>query len=433
MNLLTHYAEGYSILLLLLVIFSSIMCYTSMKLLYTFNHISQSVQRWGAPVISGLVLLFGVWFIYSGSHSISIALGLFFMILGIVVNLIIFSDQKKIFRDIQKYKQGYDHNPDSVCTLDMQGIITSVNKGTIELLGRSKEQLVGVSFLKYVHPDDIELAQIHFQNITEGRDSQIEFSIVRQDGDRIYIMSTGSPIKMNGVIVGVSGFGKDISEQKKLLRKLMEHDTEYKSLFESNMHTIFLIDEDNKIVTVNHSMQKMLGYNKDQLIGKYFSDFFTTESPEHIHQKLEKNTKRQMTTYEMIMINKYGIETNVAVSFNPVYFEERYRGTYCKVRDISYRKHLERVLQEKIDRGITTHDPSDPGRSLRVIMAQKDINTTELAEMTGLSLATISNLRTGKITRPQISTAQCISVALGVNIKQIWSIDEFDLNMKERA
>ena len=66
-------------------------------------------------------------------------------------------------------------------------------------------------------------------------------------------------------------------------------------------------------------------------------------------------------------------------------------------------------------------------------MAQKDINTTELAEMTGLSLAIISNLRTGKITRPQVSTAQCISTALGVNINQIWSVDDFDLNMKERA
>ena len=282
------------------------------------------------------------------------------MMLSIIVKLIVLADHKMILRDIQKYKQGYEHNPDSVCTLDMQGIITSVNNGTIELLGRSKEQLIGSSILLYVHPDDKEHARIHFKKITDGQDSRIEFSIIRLDGERIDIMSTGSPIKVNGVVIGVSGFGKDISEQKKLLKKLMEHDTQYNSLFESNMHTIFLIDEHSKIVTVNHTMQKMLGYNQEQLVGKYFTEFFTAESPERITQMLDhQNMKKQMATYEMIMINKYGIETIVAVSCNPVFYEERYRGTYCKVRDISYRKHLEKVLQDKIDREINTHDPLD--------------------------------------------------------------------------
>ena len=53
------------------------------------------------------------------------------------------------------------------------------------------------------------------------------------------------------------------------------------------MHTIFLIDEHNKIVSVNDPMQKMLGYNQEQLVGKYFTEFFTAESPEQFAQMLD--------------------------------------------------------------------------------------------------------------------------------------------------
>lgn len=68
---------------------------------------------------------------------------------------------------------------------------------------------------------------------------------------------------------------------------------------------------------------------------------------------------------------------------------------------------------------------TEPGKTLRILMAKMDMNTTELAAKTGLSLATISNLRTGKITRPQPLTAQLISAALGVDRQVIWPDETF--------
>ena len=68
-----------------------------------------------------------------------------------------------ILRDIQKYKQGYEHNPDSVCTLDMQGIITSVNNGNNRIARSFEGATYWCSILKYVHPDDKEHARHTFQ------------------------------------------------------------------------------------------------------------------------------------------------------------------------------------------------------------------------------------------------------------------------------
>jgi DNA-binding Xre family transcriptional regulator len=63
----------------------------------------------------------------------------------------------------------------------------------------------------------------------------------------------------------------------------------------------------------------------------------------------------------------------------------------------------------------------DPGKKLQLVMINKNRSTSELAAQTGLSMATISNLRTGKIKKPQALTAQLICEALEVDMSEIWN------------
>lgn len=62
----------------------------------------------------------------------------------------------------------------------------------------------------------------------------------------------------------------------------------------------------------------------------------------------------------------------------------------------------------------------DPATKLRVLMAERDINTVELAAMTGLSTTTVSALRTGRTRSPNPDTAYLIATALGVRTSNIW-------------
>ena len=62
----------------------------------------------------------------------------------------------------------------------------------------------------------------------------------------------------------------------------------------------------------------------------------------------------------------------------------------------------------------------DPAAKLRMLMAERDINVSELAYMTGLSRDTISALRTGRTKCPNPDTAHLIATALGVRTSSIW-------------
>ena len=62
----------------------------------------------------------------------------------------------------------------------------------------------------------------------------------------------------------------------------------------------------------------------------------------------------------------------------------------------------------------------DKGKLLRMAMSQKNINGRELSLLTGVSEVTISKLRNGKVTNPQINTVITIAEALGVSVRDIW-------------
>ncbi|WP_219835654.1 helix-turn-helix transcriptional regulator [Paenibacillus sp. R14(2021)] len=62
----------------------------------------------------------------------------------------------------------------------------------------------------------------------------------------------------------------------------------------------------------------------------------------------------------------------------------------------------------------------DASYKLRLLMMEKQISVTKLAENTQISLTTISNIRNGKIKKPQRLTAKLIADELGVAPSDIW-------------
>ncbi|SFE05716.1 DNA-binding transcriptional regulator, XRE family [Paenibacillus catalpae] len=63
----------------------------------------------------------------------------------------------------------------------------------------------------------------------------------------------------------------------------------------------------------------------------------------------------------------------------------------------------------------------DAAYKLRMLMLNKNITATSLAQSTLISLTTISKIRNGKIKKPQRLTAELIAGELGVKPETIWS------------
>jgi transcriptional regulator with XRE-family HTH domain len=62
----------------------------------------------------------------------------------------------------------------------------------------------------------------------------------------------------------------------------------------------------------------------------------------------------------------------------------------------------------------------DPGKEIRKLMVDAELNILELAEKSKVSRWTISNIIHGKVRRPTRDTMELIADALGVKINKIW-------------
>jgi PAS domain S-box-containing protein len=124
-----------------------------------------------------------------------------------------------------------ESSDDAILSKDLNGIITSWNKGAERLFGYTEEETLGKPVTMLMPPERQNEEPAILARIRRGeRVDHYETVRQRKDGSLIDISLTVSPIKdTNGQVVGASKIARDISERKraeerqKLLLREMNH------------------------------------------------------------------------------------------------------------------------------------------------------------------------------------------------------------------
>ena len=124
--------------------------------------------------------------------------------------------EKLLIDNEARYRSLFENNPAAVYSVDMQGRFTSVNAAAMRLTGYSEEEALRISIANVVAPDYLDIMRSHFIDSLRGKSQSYEVAINAKDGKRIYVYITGTPIIIDGNIVGVYGIAEDISIRKRL-------------------------------------------------------------------------------------------------------------------------------------------------------------------------------------------------------------------------
>jgi PAS domain S-box-containing protein len=124
-----------------------------------------------------------------------------------------------------------ESSDDAILSKDLNGVITSWNRGAERLFGYAAEEAVGKRADFLIPPDRHDEEPKILERIRRGeRIDQYETIRQRKDGHRIDISLTVSPIRdPRGVIIGASKIARDVTERKRaqerqdLLLRELEH------------------------------------------------------------------------------------------------------------------------------------------------------------------------------------------------------------------
>jgi PAS domain S-box-containing protein len=166
----------------------------------------------------------------------------------------------------KEYLEGIiEHSVDAIVTSDLEGIITSWNKGAEKIYGFTKEEAIG-KILPFVPDFLIDPEWEYNRRIRNGEViKRIETFRKRKDGTIIAVSLTLSPIKnATGEVIGISGISRDISELKDIEKELVRRNQELSRLFfiSSAMRGTLELDRLLRMVLTAVTMGDGLGFNR---------------------------------------------------------------------------------------------------------------------------------------------------------------------------
>jgi PAS domain S-box-containing protein len=158
-----------------------------------------------------------------------------------------------------------DSSEDAIISKDLDGVITSWNKSAERLFGYTAEEAIGQTVAKLLIPEDRQEEEPDIlSRLRKGeRVDHFETLRRRKDGSRIDISLTISPVKnAHGVIIGASKIARDITETKRVQKKLMESEGRFRQLADTMPQIVWTAGPDGNVDYYNERWYEFTGRSR---------------------------------------------------------------------------------------------------------------------------------------------------------------------------
>ncbi len=242
---------------------------------------------------------------------------------------------------------------DWVWEVDEKGIYTYSSKRGSDLLGVSREEIIGKTMFDFVPSDEVERASVIFSEIMSSKAAIKDFESwnIGKNGERICLLTNGVPIiDEEGNFKGYRGIAKDITERKCAEAALKESEEKFRSVTQSANDAIITSDSSGIITDWNDAAEKIFGYTEFEITGKNLSIILPLRFHQLYLEYIGENLKNKefetlFKTFEISGLRKNKEEFPLELSLAQW---ETDSGRYFTgiIRDITRRKRAEEEIKQ---------------------------------------------------------------------------------------
>jgi PAS domain S-box-containing protein len=222
-----------------------------------------------------------------------------------------------------------------------------VSAAVKKVLGYNQNDLLGIPFRAFVHPDDVHIIdkaeKSHHLDSTQTTIND-EYRFRNASGEWRWLVSTGTPSReKDEKVFNFIGIARDVTEQKQAEEKVQQAAQEWITTFDSITDMISIHDKDNRIVRVNKAMADLLKTTPQALIGKLCHEVMhgTKEPPANCphFQTLKTGKSAAMETFNPTF------EIYFHEASSPLFNEKgEVTGSVIVARDVTKQKRTEEQL-----------------------------------------------------------------------------------------
>jgi PAS domain S-box-containing protein len=201
-----------------------------------------------------------------------------------------------------------DSSDDAIVSKDLNGVVTSWNKGAERIFGYTAQEMVGRPITTIIPPDRRHEEPQILARLRRGeRVDHFDSIRLRKDGTEVHVSLTISPVRdASGVVIGASKIARDVTERK---RWEQQEKAQTSALREATDAAVLANEEaerqsrlkDEFLATLSHELrtplQSILGWT--QLLLN--DDHFDPEEARRALQVIDRNARSQVRIIEDLL------------------------------------------------------------------------------------------------------------------------------------
>ncbi|MFC7044423.1 PAS domain S-box protein [Halobacteriaceae archaeon GCM10025711] len=251
-------------------------------------------------------------------------------------------------RELERYEAIVETVDEGIYVVDDEGRFTLVNEAYAEMVGRSREELLGAHVSVVVDDDVVETARAMESDLESGDvdATTVEADIERPDGETVIAEATFTILTSEDGSFQRIGVVRDVTERKARERELEQYETIVETIWDG----VYALDADDRFILANDQFLQMAGYTREELLGQPATVVYDDTIGEQAERLAEEVVagERSQATLEFELRTADGDTFPVESRFGP-YSTGDGVGRTGVVRDITERKAREEQVRRQRD------------------------------------------------------------------------------------
>jgi PAS domain S-box-containing protein/putative nucleotidyltransferase with HDIG domain len=172
-----------------------------------------------------------------------------------------------------RYRRVVEGTSEGLLELDAEYRIVAVNDRWLEMMGYGRADVLGRRVHDFLFDEDLPDLKANIELRRQGIAGRHERRFRRADGTELWAVISAVPrMAGDGAFGGVVALWLDITEEKRAVRALAEHEAALRAILDAAQETVFMVDRQGVILVANTTMAERLGKRTEDVIGRPIAD-----------------------------------------------------------------------------------------------------------------------------------------------------------------
>jgi len=248
-------------------------------------------------------------------------------------------------QQVERFVPVFEISPNAFVVTDLDARVVAWNPAAERLFGYSAEEAIGRSVDDLVaNTDELHAQAVELSERTSRDRVQMLSRRTRKDGTLVDVELLGSPLFVDGQVVGTLASYHDVTELNRQRRF-------FEALLEASPQAIVTLDPEDRVTSWNPAAERLFGYTAEEAIGRQANELVATRADLRTEgEEIDQRASEGQTVHILTQRNrKDGSLVDVDIVGGPISVGGELVAKHAFYHDVSELQEQKRYFQSLLE------------------------------------------------------------------------------------